>query len=60
MTREEEYKLTLLHVIKWLMGEDYFDQLKPVSAETANRIARICDKVVSGKTLKEAIEETAP
>ncbi len=55
MTREEEYKLTLIHVRNWLDGDGGFDQYKPVNANFANKIAGICHEVVNGSTLEEAI-----
>ncbi len=55
MNKEEEYKITLIHVIKWLGGENEFDSFRPVSADYANRIVQIMRYVVQGKTLQEAI-----
>lgn len=57
MTREEEYKITLLHVIKWLGGNGDMDMYKPVNADFANKIREICIKVVEGKTLQESCNE---
>ena len=57
MTKEEEYKITLLHVIKWLKGNGDFDMWKPVQADFANKIMIVCQLVVDGKTLEEACKE---
>lgn len=59
MTREQEYELTLKHVAHWLSGQDGLDALKPLSAQTANRIAVIVTRVLAGETLQNAIEATA-
>lgn len=54
---EEEYKKTLLHVIKWLGGNGEFDMWKPVNADFANKIRQVCILVVEGKSLEESINE---
>ena len=58
MTREEELTQTLRHVRQWLTGDGPMDAYKPVRAETANRICAIIFLVDSGKTLKQAIDDT--
>ena len=60
MSREDEYRLTLRHVVKWLDGQDEWDRFKDVPARTANRIADICHRVVEGETLQSAINATDP
>ena len=56
MNKEEEYKLTLLHIIKWLEGDGGFDSWKPVNSEFANKIVDIARGVaVEGLTLKDSV-----
>jgi hypothetical protein len=54
MTREEEYRLTLAHVVRWLGGDGGFDAMKPVSARTANGVIFIVSRVLDGATLEQA------
>lgn len=54
MNNEENYKQTLLHVIKWLGGNGILDSYKPVNAHFANQIVEVCKLVIEGKSLEEA------
>lgn len=53
---EEQYKLTLAHIVKWLGGESELDMWKPVNADFANKIRNVCIDVLNGETLESAIE----
>lgn len=55
--KEEEYKLTLAHVIKWLSG-DGVDSWKPVKASYANSIVNICRGVLyEDMTLEDSVRK---
>ena len=55
--KEEQYRLTLAHVIKWLSGDGY-DSYKPVNASYANAIVDICRAVVyEDMPLEQAIQK---
>lgn len=60
MNKEQEYKMTLLHVIKWLRGDGFMDSYKPVQADFANKVMRVCELVIEGKSLEEACKEVQP
>ena len=57
MDNEQRYKEALLHVIKFMRGDNEFDSWKPLRAETANQIIEMCISVIGGKTTEEAIKE---
>lgn len=54
---EEEYKITLKHIVKWLSGKNEFDMRKPLSADSADKIRNVCIDVLSGKKLEQAIKD---
>jgi len=56
MTNEERYKEALLHVIRFIDGDNEFDRYKPLNAKLANDISEMCRLVLSGKTTAEAIQ----
>jgi len=56
MNREDEYKLTLHHVVKWLSGAGGMDCYKPLSANATNKISDIVASVLSGSTLQQAVD----
>jgi hypothetical protein len=58
MNKEEEYKSTLMHTIKWIDGDGFLDRYKPVSADLANRVANVIKGVVyENMTLKDSIDK---
>jgi hypothetical protein len=56
MTNEQRYKEALLHVIKFINGNGY-DFMKPLNADYANNISKMCRFVIDGDTTEEAINK---
>ena len=56
MSEEQRYKECLLHVIKFLKGNE-FDFFKPLNSEYANNILTMCENVINGDTTEQAIEK---
>ncbi len=52
---EQNYKGTLVHIVKWLGGENEWDMGRPISAEYAFKIRQVCIDVLEGMDLKDAI-----
>jgi predicted ArsR family transcriptional regulator len=55
MNREQEYKIALLHVIKFIRGDGGTDMFKPLNAKYANDIADMCQYVLDGNSTEEAV-----
>lgn len=55
MEKEQEYKIALMHVIKFIREGDPW---KPLNAGFANQIAEMCERVIDGETTEQAINNS--
>jgi len=54
--KEQEYRICLAHVVKFIMNSNEGQTWQPLNAEYANGIAEMCQRVLDGETTEQAIE----